>query len=50
MATSITPSNSIDLRLPQQPDTTDKELFRQLSVKWGQILNLKFLEKVTVNF
>lgn len=41
MATSITPSNSIDLRLPQQPDTTDKELFRQLSIVYGALRQLQ---------
>lgn len=36
----ITPSNTIDLRLPQSPDVTDPVLFRELSIVYTALRQL----------
>ena len=42
MATNfVTPSNTIDMRLPQQPDTKDPEMFRELSIIYGALRQLQ---------
>lgn len=42
MANTVpTPSNTIDLRLPQVPDTKDPELFKQLLIVYGALKQLQ---------
>jgi hypothetical protein len=41
MTNVATPSNTIDLRLPQLPDTTDPELFRQLLIVYTALRQLQ---------